>query len=1189
MDVIGQRVLECNIVELLGTGPHGSVYRAAAEDGSREIAVKIANEPLNRGPDQQRLQAALRDLQLIRNRHVARILWTGSIDGQIAWARELGQDDVAQHFSVAVKMKSSERTAASRVSAILAAVDQAAAGLEALHRHGIVHGHLIPANLLAFAGGRFAIADGGLPCEIAPRSGRSDRTVFVAPELAATAAASPRSDLFSVGALLYYLFSGRFPGRVPRGGGARSHAGDIVPLESLAPELPSALLKLTHRLLHERPDQRLASAADLRDAIRDIAGHGPEQARARAAALGVEPRFVGRLAELADLQQLVDRARSGLPQLAVVHGAEGSGRRALLRQAVEQQLDGWRVIWPAAGEAGLLPGSALRPLIRQLARTAAASTGGSKLRTMVAAWLPDLKPFLRPPSERPGKAAPARGQREQSGAVALAAILTHLARVQPVAVILDRITAMDKSSFQAVVETLRILLEQGRQKAPLAVIVAAAPANEDARTRQLLELLQQRDQTGTSIPLGPLTRGDIRQIAQDLTGAQALSSNVLEALEELSGGLPAPASSLIRLLSDEGALRPRPRTVAEAEAERDKLQRHLSDLRTAAATDPDIPFSVTVLAGRLALLPGETRELLELAAVAGEQIDPRQLARAANRSTADVLRQLKSAADRGLVRRGRGAGSGLEFSQSALRLLLLNGLSEVRRRACHAALFDELRRHGIQAAELGRAAAHAAGAKFHAETIELGNRWAMYLREQYLFAEALDQISSVHAALSALHPDGIPPDDPRLIKAMDIQLHCEIGLRDMKAVAATCLRLDELPQRSANPRLSVMALWGHGVVASGQGQMGEAERYYRQAFDTARRAGLKQPQAEVANYLGVFYFRAAKFSEARRCHRLSFRLSKEVGDQLQCLANLQNIAAIDYMETDFEQALAGFDRLAAIYEKTRSWGSLAGILNNIGLVQLRFWRMTAARAALDRGLELGERYRLFDVLTAIHSTSARWHRELGDLDQAARELNQAISFSHHYGDIGQHARITVALADLQAARGDKGAARAGFRRGESLWRQLGADTGAIYCAMKVAQMEAPLDPESARTRIAELWAKFPEDDMLTVQFHIGTALVLKSMGLFSEAFAQYAKVLNLDNADDCDEDQIDYLLAALELARETGSQPDIGRVTRALSRQAANAARGLPAEDLALFRRTRLGAWLEQSAASDQRSQIRGS
>jgi eukaryotic-like serine/threonine-protein kinase len=326
--------------------------------------------------------------------------------------------------------------AADTVDPVLAldVVAQAAAGLDAAHRSGLVHRDIKPGNILIGEDGLVKVTDFGIAhaAGSAPITGPGvvmGTTQYMAPERIAGAPATPASDLYSLGILIYECLTGLPP---YDGGTAEVMAGHLyLPLPPLPAGVPPELDELIARLTAKDPAARLADAAELATTARRLrdmlaAERGLTIPDADASRSGAAPV----LAEAGVAAGAVPAARSGR--------AAGSGRGpggGLGTGAGATALTGTAVRPPAGPPvtgATLVPGGTgataylddrpapsnprdSRAFLARRRRAAALAAGATVLAGAGVAWLltgplsstpaADHAPTSRPASTLPGSVA----------------------------------------------------------------------------------------------------------------------------------------------------------------------------------------------------------------------------------------------------------------------------------------------------------------------------------------------------------------------------------------------------------------------------------------------------------------------------------------------------------------------------------------------------------------------------------------------------------------------------------------------------------------------------------------------------------------------------------------------------------------------------------------------------------------
>ncbi|MCB9603805.1 MAG: TIGR02265 family protein [Sandaracinus sp.] len=262
--VVGGRY---ELLKKLGAGGMGAVYLARHTTTYSHCALKLIHDHAEDGNSHARFLREARAPAEIGHPGIVQVLDAGiDADGTMFVAMELlsGQSyrGVVQRTDVSLEEK---------VSLLLDALDP----LAVAHRKGFVHRDLKPENLFVLsspgAGPRvklldFGIARDGGAMELTETGVLVGSVKYVAPEQARSARdASPASDVWSVGVMLYELAFGDVPfsGQSSFDVIVKIHAGKFVPLRERAPEVPAAYEALVHRCLDQEPSARPRDAAEL--------------------------------------------------------------------------------------------------------------------------------------------------------------------------------------------------------------------------------------------------------------------------------------------------------------------------------------------------------------------------------------------------------------------------------------------------------------------------------------------------------------------------------------------------------------------------------------------------------------------------------------------------------------------------------------------------------------------------------------------------------------------------------------------------------------------------------------------------------------------------------------------------------------------------------------------------------------
>jgi protein kinase-like protein len=289
---------DLRLISELGHGAYGRVYRAWDGSLAREVALKII-KPRDAA---QRASMLLEGQMMARvnHRNVVTVYRAQQIDDEVGLTMELIK---GRHLAGIVEHAGA--MGAEEASVIGLSVCQA---LAAVHGAGLLHRDVKAHNVMREAGGRIVLMDFGAGRQLGEKqiSDLSGTPLYLAPELFAGQAASPASDLYSLGVLLFYLVTRRYPieGRTLTEIMVRHKQGPRNALSDLRPDLPTRFVQVINRALSPAPESRSRSAggmmAELIDAMPAVARSRGETATVtispaeRLAGLATDPVASGR-------------------------------------------------------------------------------------------------------------------------------------------------------------------------------------------------------------------------------------------------------------------------------------------------------------------------------------------------------------------------------------------------------------------------------------------------------------------------------------------------------------------------------------------------------------------------------------------------------------------------------------------------------------------------------------------------------------------------------------------------------------------------------------------------------------------------------------------------------------------------------------------------------------------------------
>ncbi|HKO51956.1 MAG TPA: protein kinase [Polyangiaceae bacterium] len=263
------------IVEKLGEGGMGHVFRAIDSHLGRTVAVKFILETQNLPLEQliTQLKREARATAQLNHENIVAIFDMGAFNGVPFLVMELldGQ-------SLDVIMDAS-RILPVRATAIML---QVALGLSHAHENGIVHRDLKPSNVFILRDGRVKILDFGisrferplapsLPDELSPTSYGAGTPAYMAPERWREGPQDGRADIWAAGVMFYQMLTGKLPYTVPELRSFAAPTRRVAPsVRAVLPMLPEQAERIIATALNHEPEGRYQTPAELLEALREL-------------------------------------------------------------------------------------------------------------------------------------------------------------------------------------------------------------------------------------------------------------------------------------------------------------------------------------------------------------------------------------------------------------------------------------------------------------------------------------------------------------------------------------------------------------------------------------------------------------------------------------------------------------------------------------------------------------------------------------------------------------------------------------------------------------------------------------------------------------------------------------------------------------------------------------------------------
>ena len=254
----------------LGAGGMADVYLAEDQELGRRVAIKILNER-HANDDQfiERFRREAKNAAALNHPNIVSIYDRGEAEDTYYIAMEFLDGRTLKELIVS--------RGAAPVNVAIEYARQILSALRFAHRHGIVHRDIKPHNALVDGEGRVKVTDFGIA-----RAGTSQMTEagsivgtaqYLSPEQARGGEVDPRSDLYSLGVVLYELLTGKTPfeGETPVEIAMKHLSNAPKPPSKLRPDIPPELDMVVLRALAKNPDDRYQSADEMEGDLERVA------------------------------------------------------------------------------------------------------------------------------------------------------------------------------------------------------------------------------------------------------------------------------------------------------------------------------------------------------------------------------------------------------------------------------------------------------------------------------------------------------------------------------------------------------------------------------------------------------------------------------------------------------------------------------------------------------------------------------------------------------------------------------------------------------------------------------------------------------------------------------------------------------------------------------------------------------
>ncbi len=250
------------ILEIIGSGGMAVVYKAMCHRLNRHVAVKILRDELAQDEEfRARFQTEAQAVAMLSHPNIVSVYDVSHSEDVEYIVMELIEGVTLMQY-----MK--KKGALGWKEALHFAV-QISKALEHAHEKGIVHRDIKPQNIMILKDGTIKVADFGIAALESAQEKKSDQTVgsvhYIAPEQARGEQPDPRSDIYSLGVVMYEMLTGKMPydGDTAEQVARKHIVGNAVPPQELNPDIPEELAEITLKAMSADIETRYQTASEL--------------------------------------------------------------------------------------------------------------------------------------------------------------------------------------------------------------------------------------------------------------------------------------------------------------------------------------------------------------------------------------------------------------------------------------------------------------------------------------------------------------------------------------------------------------------------------------------------------------------------------------------------------------------------------------------------------------------------------------------------------------------------------------------------------------------------------------------------------------------------------------------------------------------------------------------------------------
>ncbi len=960
-----EKLMKYNILEKIGSGGMGEVYKGFDTVLERYVAIKLLHNSLSK--NKQNIERLL-----VEARAAARLIHPNVVTIYDVGQNEYGHYIIMEYVEGASLSEMIYRDGPLNLELSKKIIIQILKALGLAHKKGIYHRDIKAENILITEEKDAKVLDFGIAKIGQNSKADSEQEVlgtieYMAPEQMLGEAVDHRSDIYSAGILLYQMLTKRMPYN------GKNSVDILFKKLNEEPVVPSYYNKYIPKYVDDAiitalnydREKRWQSGEDMIEALKTrlnaktataddfwSASHTPffekEDEEADYTNAQFRPVFIGRDEEFKKLITAYNKTINELGQTVILAGEAGIGKSTLatqFRNYLEHQ-ETWVLQSACLYQEGM---DAYLPYIEALRaflshdNSRLSEAQRNELKKMIRQNVPILTKFTERFKTTFISQTSGTGEDEANQNTNLFEdifqLLSMLSELRPTIVIIDDLQWADESSLKLFhylarkIENKRILL--------FGILRSDHyDLQENGKPKKIVDILarMRREYLFEEIKVKRFNRRDSDLLIDKLLENSAFSEEFYEGIYRETKGNPFFLIETLKNLKEKGHI------FINGDIWVDKK----IDFKL------EVPDRVEdIFVRRLSAISQEDREILQVASVFGYKFDPALLAYMMEWKKINLLKRLqKIENDHQVITNSE---SQYQFEHPMLGDLLYSEIPSALLREYHLMLAEKLeemhRPH--YGAYIGDVAKHyyRGGDYTHAMPLlyragERAFELSAYRAAAIFYEDLLDSVSNDHRQL----PQSIPPE--YLYFKLGI---CYEELGELEQSISVYRKYAEVSLQQNNQQRRIDAYMRIGRVQDKLGEFEKSLELYRQCLNLTQKYKVQNVLSRVYNKMGIHFFHQGNYDEALKYFNLTIKsIDSEYGefDKAHAYTNIGIIANI--IRGDYGIALENFKKALQIYERKNDGQGQATVYHNIGMFYSDKGQWLESIKALERCLQLAD-------------------------------------------------------------------------------------------------------------------------------------------------------------------------------------------------------------------------------------------